>query len=48
MSRSLKKGPYVEERLFNRVCAQMDTTDKKLSKRGREVLRFTLNLSVRP
>lgn len=32
MSRSLKKGPYVEERLFNRVCAQMDTTDKKVIK----------------
>ena len=32
MSRSLKKGPYVEERLFNRVCAQMVTTDKKVIK----------------
>lgn len=32
MSRSLKKGPYVEESLFNRVCAQMDTTDKKVIK----------------
>ena len=32
MSRSLKKGPYVGERLFNRVCAQMDTTDKKVIK----------------
>ena len=29
MSRSIKKGPYVEERLLNRVKAQMDTTDKK-------------------
>ncbi len=32
MSRSLKKGPYVEERLFKRVCAQMETTDKKVIK----------------
>ena len=32
MSRSLKKGPYVEERLYNRVVAQMDTTDKKVIK----------------
>ena len=32
MSRSVKKGPYVEERLLNRVKAQMDTTDKKVIK----------------
>lgn len=32
MSRSLKKGPYVEERLYKRVCAQADTTDKKVIK----------------
>jgi len=32
MSRSLKKGPYVDERLYNRVVAQMDTTDKKVIK----------------
>ena len=32
MSRSIKKGPYVEERLLNRVKAQMDTTDKKVIK----------------
>ena len=31
MSRSIKKGPY-EERLLNRVKAQMDTTDKKVIK----------------
>ena len=29
MSRSVKKGPYVEERLYERVKSQMDTTDKK-------------------
>lgn len=32
MSRSLKKQPYVEERLYERVKAQMDTTDKKVIK----------------
>ena len=32
MSRSIKKGPYVAERLLNRVKAQMDTTDKKVIK----------------
>ena len=32
MSRSIKKGPYVEERLLNRVRAQQDTTDKKVIK----------------
>ena len=32
MSRSVKKGPYVEERLLNRVKAQMNTTDKKVIK----------------
>ena len=32
MARSIKKGPYVEERLLNRVKAQMDTTDKKVIK----------------
>jgi small subunit ribosomal protein S19 len=32
MSRSVKKGPYVEERLFNRVQAQAQTNDKKVIK----------------
>ena len=32
MSRSLKKQPYVEERLYQRVKAQMDTNDKKVIK----------------
>ena len=32
MSRSVKKGPYVEERLLNRVRAQAATTDKKVIK----------------
>ena len=32
MSRSIKKGPYVEERLLNRVKSQMNTTDKKVIK----------------
>mgnify|MGYP001638395287 FL=1 len=32
MSRSVKKGPYVEARLFERVKSQMDTTDKKVIK----------------
>ena len=32
MSRSLKKQPYVEERLYQRVKAQMDTNEKKVIK----------------
>lgn len=32
MSRSVKKGPYVEARLYERVKSQMDTTDKKVIK----------------
>ncbi len=32
MSRSIKKGPYVEERLYKRVCAQAEITDKKVIK----------------
>ncbi|MBE5731712.1 MAG: 30S ribosomal protein S19 [Clostridiales bacterium] len=32
MSRSSKKDFYVEERLFNRVKAQLDSTDKKVIK----------------
>ena len=32
MSRSVKKGPYVEERLYERVKSQMDTKDKKVIK----------------
>ncbi len=32
MSRSVKKGPYVEERLFNRVKAQYGSSDKKVIK----------------
>ncbi|MCL2370418.1 MAG: 30S ribosomal protein S19 [Firmicutes bacterium] len=32
MSRSIKKGPYVEERLYNRVKKQADSQDKKVIK----------------
>ena len=32
MSRSVKKGPYVEEKLHKRVLAQAQTTDKKVIK----------------
>ena len=32
MSRSVKKGPYVEEKLFERVKAQAETNDKKVIK----------------
>lgn len=32
MSRSVKKGPYVEEKLYKRVLAQAQTTDKKVIK----------------
>ena len=32
MSRSLKKGPFVEEKLYTRVCAMNETGDKKVLK----------------
>ena len=32
MSRSVKKGPYVEAKLFERVKAQAETNDKKVIK----------------
>ena len=32
MSRSVTKGPYVEEKLYNRVKAQLESTDKKVIK----------------
>ena len=32
MSRSLKKAPYVEEKLFNRVCAMNEKNEKKVIK----------------
>lgn len=32
MSRSLKKGPFVEDKLFNRVCAMNDAGEKKVLK----------------
>lgn len=32
MSRSIKKGPYVEERLYNRVKALQTSTDKRVIK----------------
>lgn len=32
MSRSVKKGPYVEEKLYQRVLAQSQTNDKKVIK----------------
>lgn len=32
MSRSVKKGPYVEERLYNRVKKMAETSDKRVVK----------------
>ena len=32
MSRSLKKAPYVEVKLFNRVCAMNEKNEKKVLK----------------
>ena len=32
MSRSLKKGPYVEEKLYNRIVAMNEYGDKKVIK----------------
>ena len=32
MSRSVKKGPFVEEKLYQRVLAQANTNDKKVIK----------------
>lgn len=32
MSRSLKKGPFVEERLYNRIAVMNDNNEKKVIK----------------
>lgn len=32
MSRSIKKGPYVQEALYQRVCAMNETGEKKVLK----------------
>ena len=32
MSRSLKKGPFVEQKLFERVCAMNEKNEKKVIK----------------
>ena len=32
MSRSLKKAPYVEKKLFDRVCAMNEKNEKKVLK----------------
>ena len=32
MSRSLKKAPYVEEKLYNRICAMNEKNEKKVLK----------------
>ena len=32
MSRSLKKGPFVEEKLYNRIVAMNESGDKKVIK----------------
>ena len=32
MSRSVKKGPYVEERLMNRIIAMTESNEKKVVK----------------
>ena len=32
MSRSLKKAPYVEEKLYNRICEMNDKKEKKVLK----------------
>ena len=34
MSRSLKKAPYVEEKLFNRIVAMNEKNEKKVLKTG--------------
>ena len=57
MSRSLKKAPYVEAKLFSRVEAMNEKGEKKVLKtwsRSSTIfppylafLRFTMNLSVR-
>ena len=57
MSRSLKKAPYVEKKLFDRIVAMNEKNEKKVLKtwsRSSTIfppylafLRFTMNLSVR-
>ena len=44
MSRSLKKGPFVEEKLFSRIEAMNEKNDKKVIKHGRELPQYFRNL----
>ena len=48
MSRSLKKGPFVEAKLYSRIVAMNDAKEKKVLKEdvGRELPQFTLSLSA--
>ena len=47
MSRSLKKGPFVDDHLMKKVEALNESNDKKVvSKLGLVVLRFSLTSSV--
>ena len=34
MSRSLKKAPYVEVKLFNRICAMNEKNEKKVDRKS--------------
>ena len=45
MSRSLKKAPYVEEKLFNRIVAMNEKNEKKVIK-PKETQKNTLILNT--
>lgn len=46
MSRSIKKGPYVQEALYKRVVAMNEAGEKRFSRHGAELQQFSLILSV--
>lgn len=46
MARSLKKGPFVDKSLMDKVKAVNESGKKKLLKHGLAVQRSSLNLSV--
>ena len=48
MSRSVKKGPYVQEALYKRVVAMNETGEKKVLIHGAALPRFSRNLSATP
>ena len=46
MSRSIKKGPFVQEALYKKVVAMNEAGEKKVLKTWSRTSIFSLNLSV--